>query len=63
MVTIYKFKAIKEKHLTMIDQAIMESTLSCKSKLFKEGYYFSIKAVMKWWGHTKSIYHASILLC
>ncbi|KAG5572198.1 hypothetical protein H5410_061964 [Solanum commersonii] len=44
MVTIYQFKATKEKHLIMLDQAIVEGVLSCKSKLLKEGYYFSIQA-------------------
>ncbi|KAG5591190.1 hypothetical protein H5410_041704 [Solanum commersonii] len=44
MTTIYQFKATKEKHLIMLDQAIMENTLLCKSKLLKEGYYFSIQA-------------------
>ncbi|KAG5619648.1 hypothetical protein H5410_004866, partial [Solanum commersonii] len=34
----------QEKHLTIIDQAIMEGILSCKSKLQKEGYYCSIQA-------------------
>ncbi|KAG5604672.1 hypothetical protein H5410_026164 [Solanum commersonii] len=46
MVTIYQFKAIKEKHLTMLDQDIMEIILSCKSKLLKEGYYCSIQAII-----------------
>ncbi|KAG5580706.1 hypothetical protein H5410_051333 [Solanum commersonii] len=58
MVTIYEFKAIKEKHLIMLEQAIMEDILSCKSKLLKEGYYCSIKAIMIWCGLTKSSYHA-----
>ncbi|KAG5599594.1 hypothetical protein H5410_030964, partial [Solanum commersonii] len=35
MVTIYQFKPIKEKHLIMLDQAIMEGILSCKFKLHK----------------------------
>ncbi|KAG5605613.1 hypothetical protein H5410_027105, partial [Solanum commersonii] len=44
---------IKEKHLTMLDQAIMESILLCKSKILKEGYYCSIQGIMKWCGLTK----------
>ncbi|KAG5595236.1 hypothetical protein H5410_036468 [Solanum commersonii] len=44
MVTIYQFKAIKEKHLIMLDQDIMQGILSCKSKLLNEGYYSSIQA-------------------
>ena len=44
MVTIYQFKATKEKHLIMLDQSIMEGILSYKSKLLKEGYYCSIQA-------------------
>ncbi|KAG5585714.1 hypothetical protein H5410_046148 [Solanum commersonii] len=44
MVMINQFKDIKEKYLIMLDQAIMENTISCKSKLLKEGYYFSIQA-------------------
>uniref|UniRef100_M1BB31 Uncharacterized protein n=1 Tax=Solanum tuberosum TaxID=4113 RepID=M1BB31_SOLTU len=43
-VTIYQFKATKEKHFIMLDQAIMESILSCKSKLLTEVYYCSIQA-------------------
>ncbi|KAG5619739.1 hypothetical protein H5410_004957 [Solanum commersonii] len=44
MVTIYQFKATKEKHHIMLDQATMESMLLYKSKLLKEGYYCSIQA-------------------
>ncbi|KAG5580870.1 hypothetical protein H5410_051497 [Solanum commersonii] len=61
-VTIDQFNATKEKHLIVLVQAIMENTLSCKSKLSKEGYYFSIQATMKWYGLTKSSYHAKHLI-
>ncbi|KAG5629798.1 hypothetical protein H5410_001515 [Solanum commersonii] len=37
MITIHQFKATKEKYLIMIDVAIMENNLSCKSNLLKEG--------------------------
>ncbi|KAG5629797.1 hypothetical protein H5410_001514 [Solanum commersonii] len=45
----------------MLDQSIMEIILLCKFKLFKERYYCSIQAIMKWCGLTKSSYDATIL--
>ncbi|WMV09799.1 hypothetical protein MTR67_003184 [Solanum verrucosum] len=39
-------------HLTMLDQAVMENILSCKSKLLKEGYYSSIQSYHEMmWSH------------
>ncbi|KAG5608875.1 hypothetical protein H5410_020156 [Solanum commersonii] len=64
MITIYQFKAIKEKHPIMLNQAIMESTFLCKSKLFKKGYYYSIQATNEMvWPYQvklpcKAFYHA-----